>query len=123
MVEMSLGDADAAAVVAGKSDKKRGKYTWAEIEKHTEESDLWFVVNGKVYNGTPFLADHPGGGASILIVGGTDGNNRTRTKTNYGCPEHKMCEQAATRAMGTENTPRSSGRPATHTPMDKNQNS
>jgi nitrate reductase (NAD(P)H) len=30
------------------------------------------VVKGKVYNGTPFLADHPGGGASILITGGTD---------------------------------------------------
>jgi len=30
------------------------------------------VVNDKVYNGTPFLEDHPGGGASILIVGGSD---------------------------------------------------
>merc|ERR1719261_2345876 len=62
----------AAAVVAGKSEKKLEKYTWAEIEKHTEESDLWFVVNGKVYNGTAYLEDHPGGASSIIIVGGSD---------------------------------------------------
>ena len=62
----------AAAVGAGKSEKKLEKYTWAEIEKHTEESDLWFVVNGKVYNGTAYLEDHPGGASSIIIVGGSD---------------------------------------------------
>jgi len=33
---------------------------------------LWFVVNKKVYNGTPYLKDHPGGAASIQIVGGQD---------------------------------------------------
>ena len=28
----------------------------------TNGTDCWFVVKDKVYNGTPFLADHPGGG-------------------------------------------------------------
>jgi nitrate reductase (NAD(P)H) len=32
----------------------------------------WFVVNGEVYDGTPFLKDHPGGGDSILLVAGED---------------------------------------------------
>jgi nitrate reductase (NAD(P)H) len=32
----------------------------------------WFVVNGEVYDGTPFLQDHPGGGDSILLVAGED---------------------------------------------------
>lgn len=43
-----------------------------EVEKHTAKDDVWFVVKNKVYDGTKFLDDHPGGGSSILIVGGTD---------------------------------------------------
>mmetsp|Transcript_41391 Transcript_41391/g.100458 ORF Transcript_41391/g.100458 Transcript_41391/m.100458 type:complete len:814 (-) Transcript_41391:553-2994(-) len=48
------------------------KFTMAEVEKHTGKDDVWFVVRNKVYDGTAFLDDHPGGGSSILIVGGTD---------------------------------------------------
>ena len=43
-----------------------------EVEKHTGEDSVWFVHEGKVYDGTPFLADHPGGAESILIIGGQD---------------------------------------------------
>jgi len=73
--EKSLGKADAAvlAAVAPPPPKEGAKvYTMAEVEKHTDKEDVWFVVKNKVYNGTGFLEDHPGGGSSILIVGGTD---------------------------------------------------
>lgn len=32
----------------------------------------WFVVRGEVYDGTPFLKEHPGGADSILLVAGED---------------------------------------------------
>ena len=53
---------------------KGGGISWDKVKTNngTNGTDCWFVVKDKVYNGTPFLADHPGGGASILIVGGTD---------------------------------------------------
>eukprot|EP00798_Chlamydomonas_sp_ICE-L_P021626 gene21626-28630_t len=47
-------------------------FTMDEVAQHTEEDSVWFVHEGKVYDGTPFLADHPGGAESILIVGGAD---------------------------------------------------
>lgn len=31
----------------------------AEIEKHTSRDDLWMVINGKVYDVTPFVDEHP----------------------------------------------------------------
>jgi len=58
----------AAATTTG----SKKTYTMEEVAKHTAKDDVWFVVKGKVYNGTPFLADHPGGGSSILLTGGTD---------------------------------------------------
>ena len=61
-----------AAPAGGADTAGKTVYTMEEVEKHTEAKDCWFVVRGKVYNGTPFMADHPGGGASILITGGTD---------------------------------------------------
>eukprot|EP00325_Prymnesiales_sp_UTEX-LB-985_P002555 CAMPEP_0174696862 /NCGR_PEP_ID=MMETSP1094-20130205/2894_1 /TAXON_ID=156173 /ORGANISM="Chrysochromulina brevifilum, Strain UTEX LB 985" /LENGTH=836 /DNA_ID=CAMNT_0015893729 /DNA_START=39 /DNA_END=2549 /DNA_ORIENTATION=- len=74
--EKALGKAGVAKPppVAAKSDAKAGgkTFTAEEVAKHSEPADLWFIVNGKVYNGTPFLKDHPGGAASIQIVGGQD---------------------------------------------------
>jgi len=47
-------------------------YTMEEVEKHDSAESAWFVYHGKVYDGTPFLKDHPGGADSILLVAGTD---------------------------------------------------
>ncbi len=44
----------------------------AEVQQHTSEESAWFVHEGKVYDATPFLAAHPGGADSILIVTGQD---------------------------------------------------
>ena len=44
-----------------------------EFRAHSsKEMGTWFVVEGEVYTGTPFLSAHPGGEKSILVVGGTD---------------------------------------------------
>jgi nitrate reductase (NAD(P)H) len=43
-----------------------------QVEKHDSREDVWFVHDGKVYDGTKFLNTHPGGAESILMVGGQD---------------------------------------------------
>ncbi|EGN92384.1 hypothetical protein SERLA73DRAFT_79664 [Serpula lacrymans var. lacrymans S7.3] len=40
--------------------------------KAQDRKQPWFVVNGEVYDGTPFLNEHPGGGDSIVLVAGED---------------------------------------------------
>lgn len=46
----------------------------AEVEQHSSEDSAWFVHEGKVYDATPFLDEHPGGADSILIsTGGQQG--------------------------------------------------
>ncbi|KAK9825864.1 hypothetical protein WJX81_005959 [Elliptochloris bilobata] len=47
-------------------------FSMAEVEKHDSADSAWFVHSNKVYDATPFLKDHPGGGDSILLVAGTD---------------------------------------------------
>ncbi|GAA5820479.1 hypothetical protein JCM3770_005542 [Rhodotorula araucariae] len=48
------------------------RITLDELKAHNTESEPWFVVNGEVYDGTPFLKDHPGGAESITLVAGED---------------------------------------------------
>jgi cytochrome b involved in lipid metabolism len=35
-------------------------YTLEELKQHTTETDCWLAINGKVYNVTDFLDEHPG---------------------------------------------------------------
>lgn len=46
--------------------------TLEELRKHDGEDEPWFVVNGEVYDGTPFLEGHPGGAASIVGAAAQD---------------------------------------------------
>ena len=50
----------------------RNNITIAELRKHGDEVDPWFVVNGEVYCGTAFLKEHPGGAQSIISSAGLD---------------------------------------------------
>ncbi|EFJ30841.1 hypothetical protein SELMODRAFT_170012 [Selaginella moellendorffii] len=49
-----------------------GDLSAAEVAKHKSATDCWFIINGKVYDVTNFLVDHPGGEDALLAVAGKD---------------------------------------------------
>ncbi|KAJ4766763.1 Cytochrome b5 [Rhynchospora pubera] len=42
------------------------KLSASEISLHTSKDDCWLLINGKVYDVTKFLEDHPGGEEVLL---------------------------------------------------------
>ncbi|KAI9354965.1 cytochrome b5-like heme/steroid binding domain-containing protein [Pilaira anomala] len=47
-------------------------YSYEEIAKHNTRSDLWMVIEGKVYDITPFCDEHPGGEEVLIDEGAKD---------------------------------------------------
>jgi hypothetical protein len=50
----------------------RTAWTMAEVSKHRTVDDCWLVVDGRVYDVTPYMAKHPGGTSVILKLAGLD---------------------------------------------------
>lgn len=48
------------------------KYTAEEVAKHKSASDIWMIYNGKVYDVSKFLEEHPGGEEVMLEQAGID---------------------------------------------------
>lgn len=47
-------------------------YPMLEVARHVTRRSCWFVVDGKVYDVTPFLDEHPGGDDILLDSAGRD---------------------------------------------------
>ncbi|KAI8814746.1 microsomal cytochrome b5 [Cladochytrium replicatum] len=47
-------------------------FEWADITAHNKRKDIWLVIEGKVYDITKFLDEHPGGEEVLLEQGGGD---------------------------------------------------
>lgn len=52
--------------------KNVARIPWSEVRNHTSKDDLWLLIDGKVYDVTPFLDLHPGGGQLIADAAGKD---------------------------------------------------
>ncbi len=50
-------------------------YTASQVAEHKSESSCWTIVDGEVYDVSPFMAKHPGGKANILKLCGIDGTS------------------------------------------------
>ena len=52
--------------------KGRKFITRADVAKHSDRDDMWFVIEGKVYGVSKYLEDHPGGEEVLLDRAGAD---------------------------------------------------
>lgn len=49
-------------------------HTMDEVARHHDAGSCWTVVDGQVYDVTPWITQHPGGQQRILALCGTDGS-------------------------------------------------
>jgi cytochrome b involved in lipid metabolism len=49
-------------------------YTSAEVSAHASVQSCWSIVNGKVYDLTPWISQHPGGASAFKRMCGVDGS-------------------------------------------------
>nr|XP_043614206.1 cytochrome b5-like [Erigeron canadensis]XP_043614207.1 cytochrome b5-like [Erigeron canadensis] len=54
----------------GSTDPKT--FLFEDVSKHNKTKDCWLIVDGKVYDVTPFMEDHPGGDEVLLAATGKD---------------------------------------------------
>lgn len=58
---------------AAPTDPATGTITAADVSLHSTPADCWTIIDGSVYDMTPFLNRHPGGSAAIAGLCGRDG--------------------------------------------------
>ena len=44
----------------------------SEVAKHNTPDDAWVVIEGKVYDVSEFIEEHPGGEGVLIAYAGTD---------------------------------------------------
>ncbi len=52
--------------------KNVAKFIWEEVKRHIAKDACWLLIDGRVYEVTPFLGLHPGGGQLIVEAAGLD---------------------------------------------------
>lgn len=60
------------------------------VSAHSTSADCWMVINGAVYDLSPFLAAHPGGADVMLPYCGKDGTQAFSTKDKQPPTKHSV---------------------------------
>jgi cytochrome b involved in lipid metabolism len=75
-VSSTTGQADTTATSSSASSTPAStSFTLAQVATHGNASSCWSAINGKVYNLTSWISQHPGGPEHILSICGTDGSS------------------------------------------------
>ncbi|RMF05134.1 cytochrome b5 domain-containing protein [Candidatus Woesearchaeota archaeon] len=61
--------------VAGQVPEQASGITLAEVAAHDNAQSCWTAINGKVYDLTDWISQHPGGAGNILKLCGIDGSS------------------------------------------------
>lgn len=82
-----------ATVAAPVASRAAVRLSAEEVAKHNRDTDCWVILNGKVYDVTSFLPDHPGGKRAITLYAGKDASEEfnmlhaPNVLTKYLAPE------------------------------------
>ncbi|QDZ24403.1 fatty acid desaturase [Chloropicon primus] len=64
------GGKDQAVEDEGRKGASNTSFTVEEVRKHNTSKDLWFIIQGQVYDVTKFVPRHPGGSIIFVKPGG-----------------------------------------------------
>jgi cytochrome b involved in lipid metabolism len=73
-VSSSTSQAIITAASSTSSTSAATSFTLAQVATHHSASSCWSAINGKVYNLTSWISQHPGGTGAILSLCGIDGS-------------------------------------------------
>jgi len=75
--------------------KQKQEYTVEQVQEHNSETDLWIIIDGRVYDMSKFAQFHPGGATVLYDVAGKDateqfyGLHRQSVLVKYG-PKYEI---------------------------------
>lgn len=59
-------------------------FTTDEVPQHSKASDCWLIIDGKVYEVTKYIQDHPGGASAIIDYCGQEATQAFATQGGGG---------------------------------------